>query len=282
MPLRPPTDVVSSATGLLEFISYPVGIINGRQQSAPSRRERLPDPILVAAAMGIELRELGRYLGRLRRVKNTALDAREAMLEGCGVILVKTGIGRKRARDALKRGVERFRPERIIMLGLAGGLRREYRTGEPFFISSASIWSGSAENAAIEQLLALDEVFSSPEKPIREHMPGGRRIHRGRLLTVDSFVSTTRVKRRLASAGFDLVDMEFASAAALAGELGLPITGLKVVADTLKHDFPRYRYSASDRRMRFPPPRLMASSLRACRVLGRLAHSWLKETLRSA
>ena len=226
--------------------------------------------------MGIELRAFGRGLGRLTRLPGKAPDAREALLGDRRLVLTRIGIGRHAACEGLRLAISSFSPDKVLLIGLAGGLRHEFRVGDPFVVSSAGLWRGDAENLSIEQAVRLAEVYNNPDRPLVEHIKSGKRVRRARLLTVDSFVGTISEKRKLGAAGYDLVDMEFAALAAAAQEPGVPITGLKVVSDTLAHNFPRYRFSAAEGARGILPPRLLANSFRACRVLGRFANTWLK------
>ena len=226
--------------------------------------------------MGIELRGLSRGLGRLKRLPGESPEAREALLGDRRLILARIGIGRHAAVKSLQLAVSRFNPERVLLIGLAGGLRHEFRVGDPFVISSAALWPGDAENLSIELAVRLQEKFSDPGKPLVELIKGGRRVRRARLLSVDSFVGSTSEKRKFGAAGYDLVDMEFAAVAAAVQESGTPVTGLKVISDTLSHNFPRYRFSAVEGSRGMIPPRLAANSFRACRVLGCFALVWLE------
>jgi nucleoside phosphorylase len=239
----------------------------------------MSQPILIAAAMGIELRGLARLLGKLKRLQGGPLDAREAEFNGECILTVRLGIGRRKASEGVRLAVDAFHPSQILLIGLAGGLRREFSVGDPFVISAACLWPGAAETLALEQALQLEEVYSNASQPPVEFIKKGRRIRRARLITVDSFVGSTQEKRKLGTAGFDLVDMEFAAVAETSAALGLPLTGLKVVSDTLAHNFPRYRFSAEGESRLLPPPRLAANSLRACRALGRFAATWLKAAI---
>ncbi len=160
-----------------------------------------------------------------------------------------------------------------------GALRPEFRVCDPFLVSSASLWRGEAEDLALQQALALRKVYEHHGKSHLAAVGGRRSVRRARILTVNNFVNTAQEKCRLGAAGYDLVDMEFAAVALSAEESGLPLTGLKVVSDTLLHDFPSFRFSGSGKSRGWPPPRLVVNSMRACRVLGRFAFSWLKAVL---
>jgi len=232
------------------------------------------ETIVIAAAMGMELRGLEHRLGRMRKIQNPSLDAREGRHMGKTVISIRTGVGRHKAAERLRLAIDSFSPNWILVIGIAGALGREFRVGDPFMVSSACLWPGDAETLPLEQAHELVDVFSDQETPLVRRMRKGRRVRRGRLLTVNSFVNSVQEKRKLRAAGFDLVDMEFAAMAAVASEAGVPIKGLKVVSDTAAHDFPGFHYSPDGGTR--APLRLAANCVRACRTLGLFAHSWLR------
>jgi len=236
-------------------------------------------PLLVAAAMGIELRALARRLGRSRRMRRSPFDARLAQLGGNAIILVRTGIGRRRTAENLEAAIEQFSPLRILHIGMAGALSGELEVGDPCVVSSARLWPGPSDTLSLERAAELEEVHQRVGEALLRELECGRRVHRARLLTVDEFVNTSREKRRLGTAGFDLVDMEFAAAATLAAQRGLELTGLKVVSDSLLQSFPSFRYSVAKGARGIPPPRLVANAVRACRTLGRFALAWLQRAI---
>ena len=224
--------------------------------------------------MGIELRGLGRRLGPLQRLNLPKIDARESNRDG-RIILLRTGVGRHQSLTAYRQAIEVFSPDLILSIGVAGGLRHEFLVGDPFVVSSASLWPSDVETLSLEQALALPEVYGTQDIPLVAQIKGGRRVRRGRLLTVDNFVNSVNEKRKLASAGYDLVDMEFAAAVEASSGAGLPLTGLKVVSDSAQQGFPRYRFSADGERKGIPPVRLVAGSMLASRVLNKLVAAWL-------
>lgn len=231
---------------------------------------------MVAAPMGIELKSLTRRLGHYEPLKHAPYKARESVLSGRKIITVCTGINRLQIQQNLTLALDDFSPSRVLFIGIAGALRPEFRVGDPFMVSAASQWIGDSETLSLDQALTLKNVYHSLEEPRISIIKGGRRVRRARLLSVDNFVGTTQEKRRLGAAGFDLVDLEFAAVAIILSERGLPLSGLKVVSDSLPQNFPSFHYSLEAGRKGVPPARLMANTFRACRLLGRFTHAWLQ------
>ena len=232
-------------------------------------------PILVAAAMGFELKPLTRRLGKVTHMNRDGLTARQAWLKGQRLVLFRTGLGRKQAVEAMRNAMKTFDPGAVLFVGLAGALRAEFKLTDPFVVGSAALWASDSENLSIDRAVGLKLTYENNEMPLIRRVKGGRPVRRARLLTVDAFVNDVREKRRLGTAGYDIVDMEFGAIAAEIDWRSIPLFGLMTISDTLLHDFPAFKPN-SEGNMGTPPPRLMANSFRACKVLGSFAHLWLK------
>lgn len=235
----------------------------------------MSEPILIAAPMGIELRGLLRRMPKSRQLKKSPYDARETELEGKRIITARVGISRISCEKNLRPVLDRFSPSRVYFIGISGALRPEFRVGDPFVISAACQWSGDSSTLSLERAVSLQEIYQDNRQPRIKEIKGRRRVRRARILTVDNFVNTAKEKRRLGAAGFDLVDMEFAAAAKICAEKRRSLTGLKVVSDTLSQSFPSFHHSTVKKSRGLPPPRLAASSMRACKILGRFVFGWL-------
>lgn len=233
-------------------------------------------PILVLAAMGQQLKPLAHRLGKTAAIGSAGIDARQATLRDRPIILARTGIGRKAAVEVTRLAIENFEPDRVFFIGIAGSLRPDFKVGDPFLVSSASLWMSESENLSLDRALGLPTAFDTPELPLVKRIKGGVRVRRARLISVDSFVNDMREKRRLGTAGFDLVDMEFAAVAKEIVTAGLPCTGLMTVSDNLMHHFPSFRLKPGEGVRGNPPPRLVVNALRACKILGGYAHLWLR------
>ena len=229
--------------------------------------------------MGFQLKPLSQRLGKATHINRGPVQARQTTLNGRQLILFKCGIGRKKAVDRVMKALETFEPEAVIFVGLAGSLRPEFKVGDPFVVSSASQWQSKSETLSLDQALRLQDTYQNNETPIIKRIKGGNRIRRARLLTVDAFVNTVREKRRLGTAGFDIVDMEFGAIASAMDWDEIPLSGLLTISDSLTHNFPSFSLTTDEDLKKVPPPRLMVNSFRACKILGGFAHLWIKSYL---
>ena len=197
--------------------------------------------ILVVAAMKEELAE---YLDRgrffvLDRSEQVALF--QSMYRR-DVVVVVTGIGRKRAEDATGVAIMRLAPDLVISTGFAGAVRPGLETGELVLCDTvlsvegpADSWAGSATPALPAGDAGLRERVSTG---IQE---SGERCSSGGCLSVPEIVLNGPDKRRI---GVDykvsIVDMESYWVSRIAAEHRVPCLVLRSVLDTVEQSLPSF------------------------------------------
>lgn len=131
---------------------------------------------------------------------------------------IVTGTGPVKARAGLERALSGGVPQRIIALGLCGGL---------------------SPGEAPGSVAVPEEIVSREGKRAVGCAPWPGLENSGRLVTVDSPVSTPSEKAGLrAVTGADWVDMESYVWADMAEEYGVPFTVLRVVVDGWNESLP--------------------------------------------
>jgi len=152
------------------------------------------------------------------------------------VLLVTGGMGGRRAAEAAAAIIRAWRPELLVMAGVAGAL---------------------AEDLAVGDVIAADAVYTSDEALAPSLVPAGvLHPHRtGPLLSLDRVLVTADEKRAahqsIARRPRPLaVEMETAAVARVAGEHGVPWAAVRAVSDTagesLPLDFNRLRTPDGD------------------------------------
>jgi len=143
--------------------------------------------------------------------------------------ILRTGIGAENAGRALRRALQRARPQAVFGIGFAGGLSPQFRVGD--LVVARSI-EGSSPSAVSAELLAAAER-------IRLEGPA---IHFGTLLTVNEVIGTSMHKKSLAASlppqQVGCVDMESSAIALVCSEFRLPCLIVRCVTDTLDEDLP--------------------------------------------
>lgn len=136
-----------------------------------------------------------------------------------------TGIGAARAQEAFAESLADFNPNRIILLGFAGGLDPRLQPGAAFRIDWVANPQGRAFNlrAPIPRATADDPQTRPPNA----------------LLTLDHPAHTAADKQRLFQQyNLPAVDMETYHLAALAADHALPLTVFRAVSDPAGLDLP--------------------------------------------
>lgn len=161
------------------------------------------------------------------------------------LLLAVTGVGARRAEQAARAVVEAWRPDLLMMAGVAGGLAPDLRVGE--LITANRVLTPAGE-----------------KRPSLVPVGTGVTLRRGALLSADRILVTVEEKRKAyaAALGGDsmtrsvadgaplAVEMETAGVIATAETLGVPWAAVRALSDTaaeaLPLDFNRLRSADGD------------------------------------
>jgi adenosylhomocysteine nucleosidase len=179
--------------------------------------------------------ELKHLRGRLQRVvarKTPRGRVWQGEWKGHPVTLVRTGVGPRKARAAVKHLLANGRFRGILSIGYAGGLQPGWKVGD---------------------ILIPDEILTLPPIPEATHLPDSRLVeractrarnhrwayHSGRMLTSQRVICSAGEKGRLgATYRAGSVEMESAVLAELARQASLPILVIRVVSDEAEDSLP--------------------------------------------
>ena len=152
---------------------------------------------------------------------------------GRSVLLVRSGVGKACARDALLQVCERFVPSLVISMGYAGGVVPCLNIGD-FIVADKVL---EFVSGGIEDWTRKRETI---EIPI-ERFPVDDTVLRGGLLTVDEVISKPEHKSALGKNHPVLaVEMETSALARLAREKQLPFLSVRAISDTVDHELPDF------------------------------------------
>jgi adenosylhomocysteine nucleosidase len=140
--------------------------------------------------------------------------ARQGRLNGAQVVMVANGPGPKLAGAAVDVVKEHQNVDALISTGFCGALRPSLRACDIF--------------VATEVVGVVEALAPASRKNFKS----------GKLLSMDSVVSTAEEKARLGEAGADAVEMEAAAVGERAKRYNIPFYAVRVVTDTSDEDFP--------------------------------------------
>ncbi|WZO96801.1 nucleoside phosphorylase [Isosphaeraceae bacterium EP7] len=178
----------------------------------------------IVAALPIEVGYLTDRMEQVRKYSGPRFTILEGELEDRLVALVIAGIGRGRAREATRVLIEGHRPRWILSAGFGGSLDPILKKSDVVFPNEVVDLAGASYTID----LALPE--NAAELGFRS----------GRLLTVDSVVTTAAAKSELHSQhGATVVDMETSAVAEVCSERGVRLIPIRVISDEAGADLPR-------------------------------------------
>ncbi len=227
--------------------------------------------LLVVVALGQERRTLRSCLRPARRRR---LDGFPAVFGQHGrqpVVLMQSGLGAERARQAVLTAARRLPLHSVWSVGFAGGLIDGLRPGD--LVCPTCVLEQDGRRA--EHIASPASAPSLVCAAIREAGIAG---HVGRLLTTAAPLRTPEAKRAAhGGTGAVAVDMEAAGVAAAARELRLPWCAIKAILDPVALALPPALAACTT-----PGGRLCWRGLLAFLLAGREERSILPQMARAA
>jgi adenosylhomocysteine nucleosidase len=170
-------------------------------------------------------RELAPLLDRCEKVRKYSGGSfvfRGGRYDQVRVAVVESGLGFARSRRATQALLDAHTPPWVLSCGYSGALRPEMRVGD--IVVADSIVDAHGQELSVDL-----------------HMPteGRKGLHRGRFVTADEMIRTSREKQELAERHQAIaVDMESLAVAQVCRERGTPFLAVRVISDDLSADLP--------------------------------------------
>lgn len=158
------------------------------------------------------------------------------VFSGREVVLVRSGMGKMRASDALRQVCDRCAPSLIISMGYAGAVIPQLKIGDLIVADKVLEFSGNPVGVdwAVKQ-----EIHEIPIRPVS--IDKTLEFERGGLLTVDEVVYKPEGKRALGRLYRVLaVEMETSALARMALEKQIPFMSLRAISDTVDCELPDF------------------------------------------
>lgn len=171
-------------------------------------------------------RELDEFLVCLDHIREFRVDGftfLQAELANIGIVIVISGVGRKKARSATSVLMQRYDVSIIISAGFAGALHKDLKIGDVIVADSVE----NAESGDNYDLVTENTKFSC-------------QYSRGHVLTSRYFINSTDQKQRLYGKTSALcVDMETSAVVREAKRKKIPAIAIRTISDLYRSDLPR-------------------------------------------
>ena len=191
------------------------------------------ETIAILGAVSEEIAGIKREINISDRVRLDKSEAWFGKYQGRNIVLVRTGVGRKRAQNATQQVIDKFNPEVIISMGYAGALTEGLNVGD-MFVASA-ILSPESDSTSFEMddpknLKWLELANKTPP-------PENVKLKIGRLITVDMVVHTPKAKKELGSRfRAEAVEMETLEIALLTRVNQIAFISIRGISDAVNHE----------------------------------------------
>jgi nucleoside phosphorylase len=159
------------------------------------------------------------------------------------VTVLQSEIGAHGFREKLTAHLSTIKYDALLIIGLAGGLSPELKTGEVIFYDTCFVFrpefGTSAESPEADQSTVCDFQVSSALRQLM--LEEGLQCMFGAGLTLDFMVTTPEEKLAMGeSYGAAAVDMESHDVIAVGSQFGLPVIVLRVILDEATQKTPDF------------------------------------------
>lgn len=221
----------------------PISKVKRLMKSRPITREKGEEFILLSIPMEVEFKAL---------LDNLTVEYRRRVIEGIpGITFTsKSGnvfafiskVGRTNTAFDLGLISRRLNVKKIINMGTAGALSSEIKSLDVVIGTKVAYYDVdlTAFNYAYGQMSGCPPYFKADSQLIKsiENLDTAIPIHRGLILTADSFITNENVNRDILS-NFDqplALDMEGAAVGQIAERLGVPFIIIRCISDSIEND----------------------------------------------
>ncbi len=188
--------------------------------------------IVVLVASDPEIKYLEKRISVEKRNFNKGALFLEGLLAGKKVLVVKSGIGPKKARSAAKQILNRCVPAVVISMGAAGAIDPVLKTGECVVVNEVMHISKDLKKE--ENRFSTDKVYS---QKAHNCLKDFYQVAEGSCLTTGDFIHLRKVKEDLFTAyNAQVIDMESAALAEVFCKEKIPFIDIRIISDTADRD----------------------------------------------
>ena len=185
--------------------------------------------------LGAVKEEIAGIKGRMKidqRHKFGKTDAWQGTFEDNPIVLARTGIGKKRAGEALTAVLDNFPIQMVISIGYAGGTHPDLKTGD--LLIADRVLTAPKDGQPPEEIPVTANLA---DKAANLKVKDEFSLYKGSLITVDAVVHRPEEKKTLGETyGAMALDMETSTLAKIAADKDLPFLSVRAISDTLDQE----------------------------------------------
>ncbi len=182
-------------------------------------------PIGLIAAMSQESDALLRFVKPWRRIAVGSLRGYSFSISEYSCILVTSGMGMRRAREATQALVESFSPSILISFGIAGAVEVDLEIGDVVLAKAYC----QLKDGILSPLHPLEEMPEAAREAAAQSLSArGARLFSGEAITTSG---SQTFEYKLSEMKHPVLEMETAGIAQVAMENGIPLFSFRAISD---------------------------------------------------
>jgi adenosylhomocysteine nucleosidase len=190
------------------------------------------ETIGLIAALEQEIRPFLRKVGKYERGKLGPFACYHFNLFNLNCLLVKSGMGIKRATDATQRLLVATKPQFLVSFGVAGAVNNDLEIGDVILGKSAC----SFEGGTLNQFQPLAQLSAGSHQAANRALESdGAKIVSGAIITIQGSTPTLAYLQKTPHL---VLEMETAGIARVAAEWRISLLALREVSDTIAEPMP--------------------------------------------
>jgi len=192
---------------------------------------RADGPIGIMGATRLEIGLLRKRIEVIEKERVGDSCFFQGRFSGKELVLVESGIGYGRAKNACIHMIERFSPLAIVSLGLAGSVDKSTKIGD-ILLATHLLWVKDMGTLKAEKSYTLDEKLIDITLNILDKLD--LEFKTGKVLTVPYFIFKMEERDRICrEVGVKAVEMEGAAIAGEAIKHRIPLMVLRLISDDM-------------------------------------------------
>ena len=196
--------------------------------------------LALLAAMNQEVAPLRQGMTVLKRVSDRGCTIYEGAYRGRDILLVRTGVGKRRAQRSAGHVLERYGVGAVVSFGFAGALGGSARCGDVVVCDALYCGDGPGEPDKGSSECFRPDAFLA-ELAARAPVGNDFNVLRGTGVSVSRVVCEPEEKRSLGKAFLaGAVDMESYWIAEIAAERGTPFLTVRAISDSADDALPPF------------------------------------------
>jgi adenosylhomocysteine nucleosidase len=185
--------------------------------------------IAVTGALPHELKALLKHVKSQRRLPTHAFRITQATYLSHDIVVVKTGIGTRNAKEALKWVLGAFNPDFILSIGFGGALYENASICDLIVATSVSLVSGNS----------VKTIQIPDENGLFNRLGSGTSVRAGSFFTLETLMEKKAVKPLVPmDTAFPVCEMETFPLAELARARQIPFLAFRSITDRLDEEIP--------------------------------------------